>query len=127
MANDLRQKSKCTWLTKGDDNTRFFHAKMATRRHLNNSFHVVDEEGQVVKSEEQVCKEMITYYEALFNCEQAVVVFLDITCETIISEFGKNHLNKDISCDEVKVALFDIAENKAPGPDGFNSKFFQFH
>ncbi|GJY20303.1 RNA-directed DNA polymerase, eukaryota, reverse transcriptase zinc-binding domain protein [Tanacetum coccineum] len=35
------------------------------------------------------------------------------------------HTIREVSKDEVKVSLFDIKDDKAPGPDGFTSKFFK--
>ena len=32
---------------------------------------------------------------------------------------------RDITDEEIKMALFDIDDNKAPDPDGFTSKFFK--
>nr|KAJ0211180.1 hypothetical protein LSAT_V11C400156810 [Lactuca sativa] len=32
---------------------------------------------------------------------------------------------KDVTNEEIKAALFDIDDDKAPGPDGFSSKFFK--
>nr|GFB01237.1 hypothetical protein [Tanacetum cinerariifolium] len=42
-----------------------------------------------------------------------------------LSEGDAAYMIRDISDDEVKVALFDIDNNKAPGPDGYSSKFFK--
>ncbi|GKA23125.1 hypothetical protein Tco_0709087 [Tanacetum coccineum] len=32
---------------------------------------------------------------------------------------------REVSNDEIRVALHDIDDNKAPGPDGFTSRFFK--
>nr|GFA68738.1 RNA-directed DNA polymerase, eukaryota, reverse transcriptase zinc-binding domain protein [Tanacetum cinerariifolium] len=42
-----------------------------------------------------------------------------------LSEGDAAYMIRDISDDEVKVALFDIDNNKAPGPDGYSSQFFK--
>ena len=36
-----------------------------------------------------------------------------------------SHLTLPFSPEDVKLAIFDIAEDKAPGPDGFSSGFFK--
>lgn len=33
-------------------------------------------------------------------------------------------LIRQVTCEEVKVAIFDIEASKAPGPDGYNAFFF---
>ncbi|GJV21624.1 hypothetical protein Tco_1370644 [Tanacetum coccineum] len=35
------------------------------------------------------------------------------------------YMIRDVSNEEIKVVLFDIEDDKAPGPDGFTSKFFK--
>ncbi|GJY18809.1 RNA-directed DNA polymerase, eukaryota, reverse transcriptase zinc-binding domain protein [Tanacetum coccineum] len=35
------------------------------------------------------------------------------------------YMVRDVSNEEIKAALFDIDDNKAPGPDGFTSRFFK--
>lgn len=35
------------------------------------------------------------------------------------------HMVRDVTNQEMKDAMFDIGENKAPGPDGYTSKFFK--
>ncbi|GKG19395.1 hypothetical protein Tco_0376494, partial [Tanacetum coccineum] len=36
-----------------------------------------------------------------------------------------NLMTSDVTDEEIKKALFDIDDNKAPEPDGFTSKFFK--
>jgi len=36
-------------------------------------------------------------------------------------------LNEQFTLDEIKVALWSIKDNYAPGPDGFNSRFYKLH
>ncbi|KAL2240816.1 UNVERIFIED_CONTAM: hypothetical protein Sindi_0722800 [Sesamum indicum] len=43
----------------------------------------------------------------------------------ILSEDEASHLVLPFSPNEVKQAVFDIAEDKAPGPDGYSSGFFK--
>lgn len=31
----------------------------------------------------------------------------------------------DVSDDEIKQAMFDIGDNKAPGPDGYMARFYK--
>lgn len=43
---ELKQKSKVDWLTQGDEATKFFYAKMTTRRHYNCSTALITESGE---------------------------------------------------------------------------------
>lgn len=42
-----------------------------------------------------------------------------------ISQQENMKLIKDVNYNEVKNAVFDLAPNKTPGPDGFPPYFFQ--
>ncbi|KAK4384262.1 hypothetical protein Sango_3078500 [Sesamum angolense] len=43
----------------------------------------------------------------------------------IITEEEANSLSRPITSDDIKNAIFDIEEDRAPGPDGFSSGFFK--
>lgn len=43
----------------------------------------------------------------------------------VVEEESRSDLVKDVTDLEIKVALWDIDDNKAPGPDGYGSKFFK--
>lgn len=45
--------------------------------------------------------------------------------QTVISSKDNMHIITLPSEEEVRVAVFSIGRDKAPGPDGFNSNFFQ--
>lgn len=32
---------------------------------------------------------------------------------------------REVSCEEIRAALFDVGDDKAPSPDGYSSKFFK--
>jgi hypothetical protein len=43
-----------------------------------------------------------------------------------VSEEENELLTAPFSEEEVKMAIFDMEHNKAPGPDGFPADFYQF-
>lgn len=45
---------------------------------------------------------------------------------TLSHEWGTNRaLTADVSEEEIEVTIFSLGENKAPGEDGFNGRFFR--
>ncbi|GJR62664.1 probable L-cysteine desulfhydrase, chloroplastic [Tanacetum coccineum] len=99
-ANDenklLKQKAKIKWLREGDKNTAFFHKVMKGRKHINRIESICNEEG-------------IRFYgnDVPAHDEEANGMICPVT---------------DL---EIKQAMFDIDNDKAPGPNGFTSCFFK--
>ena len=52
-------------------------------------------------------------------------VALDLPVENVLSEQDRIELVERFSEKEVKVAIFNMKHNKAPGPDGFPIEFYQ--
>ncbi|KAL2246082.1 UNVERIFIED_CONTAM: hypothetical protein Sindi_2876400 [Sesamum indicum] len=57
--------------------------------------------------------------------DQCFPGFLSPWARHCITDEEASHLLLPFSPDDVKQALFDIAEDKAPGPDGYSSGFFK--
>ncbi|GKC88484.1 RNA-directed DNA polymerase, eukaryota, reverse transcriptase zinc-binding domain protein [Tanacetum coccineum] len=91
----LFQKAKVEWLNEGDINSAFFHKVLKGR--VNRS-----------RVEEIYGEDNIRY-----SGDQ--VPIHNEACRMI----------GEITDDEIKAAMFDIDDNKAPGPDGFTAKFFK--
>ncbi|GJS59063.1 RNA-directed DNA polymerase, eukaryota, reverse transcriptase zinc-binding domain protein [Tanacetum coccineum] len=49
----------------------------------------------------------------------------DLVSMISVSFDDANEMIKDVTNEEIKDAIFDIKENKAPGPNGFSLKFFK--
>lgn len=54
-----RQKSRVQWLKLGDNNTNFFHRKMAANRMRNKILSINDEYGNRLEDPEAVKKEVV--------------------------------------------------------------------
>ncbi|GKE13017.1 RNA-directed DNA polymerase, eukaryota, reverse transcriptase zinc-binding domain protein [Tanacetum coccineum] len=92
----LFQKSKIKWLSLGNRNNSFFHKTLKGRHQKNRIEKIQDVNGKTFEGQDN----RISDDEALFLVE-------------------------DVSYREIKDALFDIGDNKAPGPDGYSSIFFK--
>lgn len=45
----------------------------------------------------------------------------------MVSDEANKELTKEVSEEEIKQAMFSIGADKAPGPDGFITAFYQHH
>ncbi|XP_024976218.1 uncharacterized protein LOC112514118 [Cynara cardunculus var. scolymus] len=92
-----KQRAKINWLNEGDMNTKFFHKVIKDRNYCN--------------SIQSVCSSGGEY----FYGEDVPKNSLFIGCK----------LYDPADFDEIKNAMFSIGDYKAPGSDGFSSKFFK--
>ncbi|KAL2224542.1 UNVERIFIED_CONTAM: hypothetical protein Sindi_3021900 [Sesamum indicum] len=94
----LQQRAKMQWMKDGDQCSRVFFRKIAQRRNL------------------------------LGGTRRRLSVdirYLRPWARHCITDEEANQLLLPISADDVKQAMFDIADDKAPGPDGYSSRFFK--
>ncbi|XP_027148760.1 uncharacterized protein LOC113749274 [Coffea eugenioides] len=120
------QKARVNWLREGDKNTSFFHAVVAGRRKRNTITTLQKEGGGWCDSEEEVLGEITGYFGNLFtssNPEASTSIFQCIP--QVITDHMNSQLIRPITELEVKKAVFSLHPNKAPGPDGMSSVFFQ--
>lgn len=61
------QKARTHWLSEGDKNTHFFHAKVVQRRHCNRIESLEAEGGGICETEQSIEKEISEYYQELFT------------------------------------------------------------
>ncbi|GJU90456.1 hypothetical protein Tco_1302879 [Tanacetum coccineum] len=100
----LLQKAKIDWLSDGDKNSKFFHSVMKGRAHRSRIETVNDENG--------VSKYVSVAEECALNL--------------CVSQMRRLRLCGKFDV-EIKKDLFDICDNKAPGPDGYSAKSSNVH
>ncbi|GJT58681.1 RNA-directed DNA polymerase, eukaryota, reverse transcriptase zinc-binding domain protein [Tanacetum coccineum] len=94
----LAQKARIKWLNEGDKNSSYFHKVIKGRRSRNRVDVICDERA-------------ILDDEGLFS--------------TMLNQDEAEDMIRVVSNKEIKDAMFDIGDNRAPGPDGYSSLFFK--
>ncbi|XP_078178587.1 uncharacterized protein LOC144572790 [Carex rostrata] len=117
------QRSRCNWLTSGDRNTRFFHA-YASARARKNAVVAIEVQGNQITDQRQILKEFSKYMQALLGTQ---VQSLNFDPGVIYREEqpSLNHLQQPFTTFEIHKAVRQLANNKAPGPDGLPHEFFK--
>ncbi|XP_071909589.1 uncharacterized protein [Coffea arabica] len=120
------QKARSRWLKEGDRNTAFFHISVMAKRKRNRISAIQKANGNWCTSEEEIEKELCDHYTELFKSSQpeGLQEILHEVTRTITRQMNEQ-LIKPVEKSEIKLALFSMHPNKAPGIDGMSPLFFQ--
>ena len=120
------QRSRVLWLSKGDNNTAFFHSKARKRFRKNLIRGIRDRNEAWLTKQEEIRHVMESYYKEIFSTSN-----LNIEADSLekIPCMVTNEMNADLMKEftklEVKEALNQMAPLKVPGPDSMSSLFYQ--
>ncbi|XP_022852083.1 uncharacterized protein LOC111373750 [Olea europaea var. sylvestris] len=121
------QQAKSVYLSKSDKCTKFFHSLVKRNAKQNFIAAVMKQDGMPTSSLAEVEAEFLAYYQNLLGTNHA----RDAIDETIlgegplISREQADSIVRYISPQEIKDVLFNIGDDKSPGPDGYTSCFFK--
>ena len=124
----LKQKSRVQWLKLGDQNTSFFHKAVKARNGRNTIKVITSANGCRIDDPEAIKQEAVGhFYDVLCSDGPSNIhtEYLDNLDGFVWSPQHLDTLNRVITHEEVKKAMFSIDDSKAQGPDGFSSRFFK--
>ncbi|KAL2225603.1 UNVERIFIED_CONTAM: hypothetical protein Sindi_2977300, partial [Sesamum indicum] len=125
----LQQRAKMEWMKGGDQCSRVFFPKIAQRRTARRILQINDAQGITITEPNAVIHEFISYYQSLLGGDRRQRVmdlrFLRPWARHIITTEEAGHLLEPFSAEDIKKAVFDIGEDRAPGPDGYSSGFYK--
>ncbi|GJX06151.1 RNA-directed DNA polymerase, eukaryota, reverse transcriptase zinc-binding domain protein [Tanacetum coccineum] len=99
------QRAKIKWLSDGDKNSKYFHTVLKGRAHKSKIEVVKNENGDK--------------FEGIHS------INMDNLKSKTICDKDAEEMIRRISDKEIKEALYDICDNKAPRPDGYTAKFYK--
>ncbi|KAJ9535960.1 hypothetical protein OSB04_un000878 [Centaurea solstitialis] len=122
----FRQRAKVRWLNEGDRNTAYFHQVVKEHRNRGILRSVIDSQGRYVQ-DDAVGPVFVDHFRSFLGMIDPLVE------PSIQSDLFQNsltlseslHMIRPILDEEIKWAVFNIGNDKAPGPDGYSSKFFK--
>ncbi|KAL4302472.1 hypothetical protein GQ457_10G012900 [Hibiscus cannabinus] len=122
------QRSRVLWLSAGDQNTSFFHAKASARKKKNAIVGLYDWNGYWQTSTTEVLRVASDYFESLFSANPQVdaPAFLEHISPSVTADMNSGLL-ASFTAEEVIAAFRDINPRKSPGIDGLPSGFFRQH
>jgi hypothetical protein len=120
------QRARANWLKHGDRNTSFFHRYASKRKKQNTIKYLIDDNGIKQEDRDAMCSTVHSYFSDLFTSEVLEpddLVFNDI--QRLVTDEMNVGLLAPFTAEEVKKALFNIGDLKAPGPDGLHAVFYK--
>ncbi|KAJ9539059.1 hypothetical protein OSB04_031792 [Centaurea solstitialis] len=121
-----RQRAKVRWLREGDSNTRFFHNVVREKRHAHRIQSVRDSGGTFVYDDD-VGVAFIEHLTSFMGKRDSSLdpVMPMSTFQRRLSFAESSDMIRPITDLEIRNAMFGIGNDKAPGSDGFSSRFFK--
>ena len=121
-----RQKARCHWLKDGDRNTSFFHKQAEARKNFKtmNEIHVhnnvIQDFGDIKVKASRHFSEIYTA-DPINNSENDLMELVP----RIVKRKDNERLTQRVMMEEIKDVVYDMEDDKAPGPDGFNANFIK--
>ena len=119
-----RQRARVQWLNDGDQNTKFFHT-WASNKHRKNLIFELHYKGERLTDNRQVHQTFRDYYKGLLGASPNLSVKADWQTLYPGEQLPLQDLERPFMVDEVKKAVFSLASQKSPGPNGFSFEFYK--
>ncbi|GJR59119.1 hypothetical protein Tco_1501281 [Tanacetum coccineum] len=122
----LFQKEKVKWLSITDRNKAYFNKTIKSRKQRNRIDVVCDENGRIFEGND-VAEQFIKHFQQFLGESRHVEPISDMDslfwCK--LSSVEAEYMVREVSNEEIKVSMFQIDDNKAPGPDAHYAAFFK--
>eukprot|EP00253_Pinus_taeda_P033369 PITA_33369 len=124
-----RIKSRQLWLKEGDKSTAYFHKQATVRKTRNNVNAITGNEGNQHNNQESIKRVASLHFKSLLteNHEAADYSELLQHLPKGISQEVNDSLNREITEEEIRKAIWTLQPDKSPGPDGFPINFYRDH
>ncbi|XP_015169198.1 uncharacterized protein [Solanum tuberosum] len=122
----LKQKSIIKWQEDGDSNTKYFHSVIRHKRKRVHLYRIKDEQDNWLQGDERIAEAATRHFNSLFSQtdQQPEFKILD-NIESIITDEDNDLLTGIPNSEEIYQAITSLNPDSAPGPDGYNGRFYQ--
>ncbi|GJX59094.1 RNA-directed DNA polymerase, eukaryota [Tanacetum coccineum] len=121
---DAAQKAKVKWAIKGDESSKFFHG-IINKRRAQLAIRGVFDSGVWLTDPPLVKNSFLNHFAYRFKKPASSRLKLNMSFPNRLTPDQIDDLDRNISRDEIKAAVWDCGENKSPGPNGFTFEFFR--
>ena len=119
-------RSRAHWAEHGDKPSKYF-LNLEKKNYLKKTlYHIKHKSGQVLTNEKEILEEIRTFYEELYTSRtQPDLNYVEKLQIPKILDEEKASMDRDITMDEMGLALFALPNNKVGGTDGIPPDFYK--
>ncbi|XP_056691641.1 uncharacterized protein [Spinacia oleracea] len=126
-----KQRSKIKWDVLGDSPSRLFFSSVQARKRRNYISGLWNDSDQWIQSPPAIRTLVLSFYSNLYQVDGAPVSSPDFDWDQLqlphLLDSQIQGLMCPFSSEDIRKAMFSIADGKSPGPDGFSAALFKFH
>lgn len=121
------QKLKIKHLISADKGSSYFHSLVKKNNQRHSISSVLDNAGNLTTSMDSVGLVFVDFFKDLFGKtrDRTPAVYNHLSRGNLISLEDTEILMRPVTAMDIRSAVFDIGDEKAPGPDGFSASFFK--
>ncbi|GKB12027.1 RNA-directed DNA polymerase, eukaryota [Tanacetum coccineum] len=121
---DMAQKAKIRWAIEGDENSKFFHG-IINKKRSQLAIHGVLADGDWIVEPSLVKNEFLKHFATRFAAPSSSSITFDYQFPNRLTPDQIEDLERNVSYEEIKRAVWDCGISKSPGPDGFTFEFYR--
>ncbi|GKB52775.1 hypothetical protein Tco_0903528 [Tanacetum coccineum] len=121
---EIAQKSKIKWSIEGDENSKYFHGILNKKRNQT-AIRGILAEGVWIDDPNSVKNEFLSHFKERFDRPCSSRLILDMTYPNRLNLDQIDDLERNVTMEEIKRAVWDCGTDKSPGPDGFTFGFYR--
>lgn len=121
---DLLQKARIKWDIEGARTQKKFHV-VIKKQQKRQAIQGIMLDDTWCSDPVQVKDAFLAFYNDKFQCHVPQVTCTDHSYFLTLSDLEISELERRVSIDEIRKAVWDCGSDKAPGPDGFSFSVFE--
>ncbi|GKC63792.1 RNA-directed DNA polymerase, eukaryota, partial [Tanacetum coccineum] len=121
---EIAQKAKIRWAIEGDEKSRYFHG-ILNSKHSQLAIRGILNDGDWIDDPCMVKNNFLEHFSNRFSKPDSSWLKLDFIFPNQLTSMQSEDLERPVTYDEIKTAIWECGTNKSPGPDGFTFEFFR--
>ncbi|GKC74670.1 RNA-directed DNA polymerase, eukaryota [Tanacetum coccineum] len=121
---EIAQKAKIKWSIKGNENSKYFLGILNKKRNQT-AIRGILVEGVWIDDHNSVKNEFLSHFKERFDRPCSSCLILDMTYPNRLNLDQIDDLERNVTKEEIKRAVWDCGTDKSSGPDGFTFGFYR--